>query len=210
MGYSAIAHIGFMLLGLGIGSLEGFVATIIYAIIYMILTLNTFSIILNNGYHYITELSGFSRLSPVLAITLALALLSVAGIPPLAGFYSKYIVLLAAVDAGVYILAMVAIVASVIGGFYYVRIVKLIYFNDSSHYLYKSLLDTVALPTGQLHLPAHRSGAFQTLHMSLPISLILGFTLYLILTILIFPLPLLEFSFPALLPVSPSGVLLYL
>lgn len=124
MAYSAIAHMGFMLMGLGLGTLAGYVATLIYVVIYMVMTLNTFTILLNNGYLYITEFSGLSRLSPVLALTLAIAFLSVAGIPPLAGFYSKYFILLAAVDSGVYLLAVLAIVASVIGGFYYVRVVK--------------------------------------------------------------------------------------
>ena len=124
LAYSAIAHIGFMLMGLGIGTWEGYVATLMYAIIYMIMTLNTFTILLNNGYTYITEFGGLSRFNPVLALTLALAFLSVAGIPPLAGFLSKYIVLLAVVDQGIYLFPLLAIVASVIGGFYYIRVVK--------------------------------------------------------------------------------------
>ena len=122
--YSAIAHVGFMLIGLGIGTLDGFFSSFVYMLLYMIMGLCTFTILLNNGYLYVTEFAGLSRRSPVLALTFSLVLLSIAGIPPLAGFYSKYLVLLAAVDAQVYLLATLAIVASVIGAFYYVRIVK--------------------------------------------------------------------------------------
>lgn len=115
---------GFMLLGLGIGTLESILATFIYVGIYMIMSLNTFSIVLNKGYNYISELSGISRKDPLLALTLGLGFLSIAGIPPLAGFYSKYVVLLATVESGASIGAVIAVLASVIGGFYYVRIVK--------------------------------------------------------------------------------------
>ncbi len=90
----------------------------------MIMSLNTFSIVLNKGYNYISEFSGLSRKDPLLALTLGLGFLSIAGIPPLAGFYSKYIVLLATVEGGANITAVLAVLASVIGGFYYVRIVK--------------------------------------------------------------------------------------
>jgi len=113
-----------MLIGLGIGTLDGFFSSFVYMLLYMIMGLCTFTILLNNGYLYVTEFAGLSRRSPVLALTFSLVLLSIAGIPPLAGFYSKYLVLLAAVDAQVYLLATLAIVASVIGAFYYVRIVK--------------------------------------------------------------------------------------
>ena len=90
----------------------------------MIMSLNTFAIILNKGYNYVSELSGLSRKEPVLALTLGLGFLSVAGIPPLAGFYSKYAVLLSTVEGGLTVVSLLAVLASVIGGFYYVRIVK--------------------------------------------------------------------------------------
>lgn len=115
---------GFMLIGLGAGTMESVVSTFIYMGIYMIMSLNTFAIILNKGYNYVSELSGLSRKEPVLALTLGLGFLSVAGIPPLAGFYSKYAVLLAAVEGGLTVVSLIAVLASVIGGFYYVRIVK--------------------------------------------------------------------------------------
>jgi NADH-quinone oxidoreductase subunit N len=115
---------GFMLLGLGVGTMESITATFIYIGVYMIMSLNTFSIVLNKGYTYVSEFSGISRKDPVLAITLGLGFLSIAGIPPLAGFYSKYAVLLAVVGGGLNTIAIIAVLASVIGGFYYIRVVK--------------------------------------------------------------------------------------
>ena len=115
---------GFMLISLGAGTMESVVATFVYIGIYMLMSLNTFAIILNKGYNYVSELSGLSRKEPVLAITLGIGFLSVAGIPPLAGFYSKYVVLLATVESGLTVVSIIAVLASVIGGFYYVRVVK--------------------------------------------------------------------------------------
>ena len=185
LAYSAIAHMGFMLIGIGIGTIESVIATFIYMGIYMIMSLNTFSIILNKGYNYIYELSGLSRKEPVLAITLGLGFLSIAGIPPLAGFYSKYVVLLATVGGDMNVLALLAVLASVIGGFYYVRIVKWIYFNDSKDFLFYNLYQSIA------------SSHSNTIKLSN--SIIIGITLYLILTLWIYPTPLIDIVFAGVL-----------
>lgn len=182
LAYSAIAHMGFMLIGLGAGTMESVVSTFIYMGIYMIMSLNTFAIILNKGYNYVSELSGLSRKEPVLALTLGLGFLSVAGIPPLAGFYSKYAVLLAAVEGGLTVVSLIAVLASVIGGFYYVRIVKWIYFNDSKDYLYNNIGEVIR----------------KEKKMNGSNAIIIGVTYYLILSLWIYPTPLIEIFFTGL------------
>lgn len=182
LAYSAIAHMGFMLLGIGIGTLESILATFMYMGIYMIMSLNTFTIILNKGYNYISELSGLSRKDPLLALTLGLGFLSIAGIPPLAGFYSKYIVLLATVENGYNIGAIIAVLASVIGSFYYVRIVKWIYFNDSKDYKYNNIGISIS----------------QNLVIKTGNSIIIGITFYFVLSLWIYPTPFIEIFFSGL------------
>lgn len=181
LAYSAISHMGFMLLGLGIGTLESILSTFIYIVIYMIMSLNTFSVILNKGYLYISDLSGLSRNEPLLAFTLGLGFLSIAGIPPLAGFYSKYVVLLATVEGGVNGGALIAVLASVIGGYYYVRIVKWMYFNDSKDFLYKNISSSI----------------ISSSPINLANSIIIGLTLFFVLTLWIFPTPFIELMFSA-------------
>jgi NADH-quinone oxidoreductase subunit N len=123
--YSAIAHMGFMLLGLSTGALSGLLATFIYILIYMVTSFNTFAFLLSlKSPIYISQLAGLSRLNPVLAYTFALSLFSMAGIPPLAGFFSKYLILLSVINNNLYLVALIAIVFSVIGSFYYLRLIK--------------------------------------------------------------------------------------
>jgi NADH-quinone oxidoreductase subunit N len=123
--YSAIAHMGFMLLGLSTGALNGLLATFVYIVIYMITSFNTFAFLLSlNSPQFISQLTGLSRFNPILAFTFALSLFSMAGIPPLAGFFSKYLVLLAAINNNQYFVALIAIIFSVIGSFYYLRLIK--------------------------------------------------------------------------------------
>ena len=123
--YSAIAHMGFMLLGLSTGALNGLLATFVYIVIYMVTSFNTFAFLLSlNSPQFISQLTGLSRFNPLLALTFALSLFSMAGIPPLAGFFSKYLVLLAAINNNQYFVALRAIIFSVIGSFYYLRLIK--------------------------------------------------------------------------------------
>jgi NADH-quinone oxidoreductase subunit N len=123
--YSAIAHMGFMLIGVSTGAINGIMATFIYILIYMVTSLNTFTFILSlNSPIYISQLAGLSRLNPTLAYTFCLTLFSMAGIPPLAGFISKYLILLSAIENNLYFVATLAIVLSVIGSFYYLRLIK--------------------------------------------------------------------------------------
>lgn len=183
LAYSAIAHMGFMLIGLGAGTIESISSTFIYIGIYMIMSLNTFSIVLNKGFTFISEFSGLSRKDPILALTLGLGFLSIAGIPPLAGFYSKYAVLLSTVSSGWYSIAILAVLASVIGGFYYVRVVKWIYFNDSPDFFFFNL--SLSLLSSS--------------PIKLSNSLIIGGTFYLVLTLWIYPTPFIDLIFTGLL-----------
>jgi NADH-quinone oxidoreductase subunit N len=134
MAYSSIGHVGYALVGLAAGSVEGVQGVIVYLAIYLAMTLGTFACILamrRSGHmvEEIDQLSGLSRTSPLMAFMLAMLLFSLAGIPPLAGFFAKFYVFLAAIHAGLYGLAVAGVLLSVVGAYYYLRIVKLIYFD---------------------------------------------------------------------------------
>lgn len=131
LAYSGIGHMGFILFGVAIGSFESIQASLIYMVIYIIMSLCSFSIILalNLSKDLIIEVSGLSRDNPLISLTLAFAFLSIAGIPPLAGFLSKWLILLSGISSGYYLICIVAVISSVIAGVYYVRIVQIIYFQ---------------------------------------------------------------------------------
>jgi len=120
LAYSAISHIGFLLVGLLPNSLLGIHACFVYICLYIVMSFNTFAFVLANFRHgnFITQLSGLSRQNPILAFTFAFTLLSIAGVPPLAGFYSKYLVLLQAVNNEFFGVALIGIICSCIAGFY--------------------------------------------------------------------------------------------
>jgi NADH-quinone oxidoreductase subunit N len=125
---------GFALVGLAAGTVNGVQGVAIYMAIYLVMTLGTFACILcmrRNGQMVedIEELGGLSQSQPLLAFCLAMLLFSLAGIPPLAGFFAKFYVLTAAVEAKLYYVAIIGVIASVVGAFYYLRIVKIIYFD---------------------------------------------------------------------------------
>jgi NADH-quinone oxidoreductase subunit N len=135
MAYSSIGHMGFALVGLAAGTAEGVQGVLIYMSIYVAMTLGTFAVILSmkrDGKYVetIADLSGLSRTHPTMAFLLAMLLFSLAGIPPLAGFFAKFYVFLAAIKAGLYLLAVIGVLASVVGAFYYLTIVKIMYFDE--------------------------------------------------------------------------------
>jgi NADH-quinone oxidoreductase subunit N len=135
MAYSSIGHMGYTLLGLAAGSRLGVEGVLIYLTIYLVTNAGVFSCILlmkRNGtmVETIADLSGLARTQPRLALALATFMLSLAGIPPLAGFFAKFYVFLAAIEAGLYAPAVIGVLASVIGAYYYLRIVKIMYFDD--------------------------------------------------------------------------------
>jgi NADH-quinone oxidoreductase subunit N len=135
MAYSSIGHMGFALIGLAAGSEAGIRGVIIYLAIYLVMTLGSFAAILamrieGKNVENISDLAGLSRTNGLMAFLLAMLMFSLAGIPPLAGFFAKYYVLLAAVDAGLYPLAVVGVLASAVAAYYYLRVVKVMYFDE--------------------------------------------------------------------------------
>jgi len=134
MAYSSIGHMGYALVGLAAGTAEGVQGVIIYLAIYLAMTLGTFACILAMRRHGrmvedIDQLAGLSNTSPMMAFLLAMLLFSLAGIPPLAGFFAKFYVFLAAINSGFYALAVIGVLLSVVGAYYYLRIVKIMYFD---------------------------------------------------------------------------------
>jgi NADH-quinone oxidoreductase subunit N len=135
MAYSSIGHMGYALVGLAAGTAEGVQGVIVYLAIYVAMTLGTFACILamRRGdlmVEEIADLKGLARTKPAMAFFLAMLLFSMAGVPPLAGFFAKFYVFLAAIKAGLYTLAVIGVLASVVGCYYYLMIVKVMYFDE--------------------------------------------------------------------------------
>lgn len=135
MAYSSIGHMGFVLMGLAAGTDTGAQAMLIYLAIYVTMNIGVFAFILNmerdgNAVLDISSLGLYSRNQPARALCFAILMFSLAGLPPLVGFWGKYFVLTAAVEAGLAWLAVAGVIASVIGAFYYLRIVYLMYFGE--------------------------------------------------------------------------------
>jgi len=133
--YSSISHIGYALAGLSAGSNEGIQSSIVYICIYMVMNLGLFSCLLmmkrNDQYfENIDDLSGLSKNHPVLSLSLLVILFSLAGIPPLAGFFAKFYVFKSVIEQSMYFLAIVGLLSTVIAAFYYLRIIKVIYFDE--------------------------------------------------------------------------------
>ncbi|TXR48915.1 NADH-quinone oxidoreductase subunit NuoN [Phyllobacterium endophyticum] len=135
MAYSSISHMGYALVGLSAGTLVGVRGVAIYMLIYLVTTLGTFAFILamrrkDGNVEQIGDLAGLSRTNPIMATILTILMFSLAGIPPLAGFWGKWYTFLAAMQANLYALAIIGIVASVVGAFYYLRIIKIMWFDE--------------------------------------------------------------------------------
>ena len=136
MAYSSIAHMGYALVGLASATAAGVSAVMLYMLIYVLSSLGVFALILalrreGRAVTRIEDLAGFSRTHPLYALCLMILMFSLAGIPPLGGFFGKWYVFSAAVASGHVVLAIIAVLASVIGAFYYIRIVKLMYIDES-------------------------------------------------------------------------------
>lgn len=135
MAYSSIGHMGFCLVGLAANSEAGIRGVIIYMLIYVAMTLGTFAFILamrrdDRQLEEIGDLAGIAHTNPAMATILTILLFSLAGIPPLAGFWAKWYVFLAAINAGLYPLAIIGVVTSVVAAFYYLRIIKIMWFDE--------------------------------------------------------------------------------
>ncbi len=132
--YSSISHVGYTLAGLATGSNDGIQSSIIYITIYIIMNLGLFSCLLmlkrnNEYYEDIEDLSGLSKNHPLLSLSLLLILFSLAGIPPLAGFFAKFYIFKSVLEQSMYFLAIVGLLSTVVAAFYYLKIIKIIYFD---------------------------------------------------------------------------------
>src|ERR1700743_368835 len=135
MAYSSIGHMGFALVGLAAGTAEGAQGVLIYIAIYVAMTLGNFAVILTmkrNGQHVenISDFAGLSRTNPLLAFFFAMLLFSLAGVPPLAGFFGKFYVFVAAINAGLFTLSVLGVVTQVMGTYYSLSIVRVMYFAE--------------------------------------------------------------------------------
>jgi NADH-quinone oxidoreductase subunit N len=142
MAYSSIGHMGFALVGLAAGTTEGVQGVLVYMAIYITMTLGVFAVILSMRRNVgmvesIDQLAGLARTHPTMAFMMAMLLFSMAGVPPLAGFFAKFYVFLAAIKAGLYILAVIGMLASVVGAYYYLAIIKTMYFDDPKEDFYR-------------------------------------------------------------------------
>ena len=169
--YSSIGHIGYALAGLTTGSNEGVQSSIVYITIYIIMNLGLFSCLLmmkrnNKYYEEIEDLSGLSKNHPLLSLSLLIILFSLAGIPPLAGFFAKFYIFTSVLEQSMYSLAVIGLLSTVVAAFYYLRIIKVIYFDKEKN-------------------------KYDTDH-SIWLKFSLTFSTLLILTYFIFPSPLIE------------------
>ncbi|KAA5604767.1 NADH-quinone oxidoreductase subunit NuoN [Roseospira marina] len=135
MAYSSIGHMGFALVGLAAGTADGVRGVLVYLVIYLFMNVGTFAIILamrqqGRPVEGIKDLAGLGRTRPLVAVAMGIFMFSMAGIPPLAGFFAKFYVFMAAVEVGLIWLAILGVLASVVSAFYYLRIVKVMYFDE--------------------------------------------------------------------------------
>jgi NADH-quinone oxidoreductase subunit N len=142
MAYSSIGHVGYALIGLAAGTEEGVRGILIYLAIYLAMNVGTFACILcmrqkDQMVEGVGDLAGLAKTHPGMALLLAGFMFSLAGVPPLAGFFGKFYIFMSAINAGLYTLAVIGVLSSVVGAYYYLRIVKIMYFDDVSEPLAK-------------------------------------------------------------------------
>jgi NADH-quinone oxidoreductase subunit N len=136
LAYSSVGHVGYLLIGLASGTVEGVQGLFIYTLIYIVTSLNAWTFVLSTTYAdregralYFTDLTQLSRINPLLAVSFTAILFSMAGIPPLAGFCAKMYVFVSAMEASLFLLAFLGVMTSVVGAFYYLRFIKIMYFE---------------------------------------------------------------------------------
>ena len=176
--YSGISHMGFILLGIALFNIYGQEASFVYLLIYLFMIIATFSIILISPMknYLLIELSGVIKNNKTVGLTWAILLLSIGGIPPLAGFISKWLLLWTSLNNAFYVGSLVGIICSMVAGAYYLRIVKIVYFQKSSNFIvWENLLNTEISITESL-------------------SIILGVSIYMVLFLIINPNPWILFS----------------
>jgi proton-translocating NADH-quinone oxidoreductase chain N len=147
LAYSSIGHVGYLLVGVSTGTTEGIQGLLVYILLYMVMSLCIWTSLLSLSFRtkegrvkYLTDFVGLSKVNPLLAITIALTMFSMAGVPPLAGFFSKLYVFFAAIDASLYLIVTVGVLTSCIGAYYYLRLVKVMFFEKTNIWtLYKPI-----------------------------------------------------------------------
>jgi len=149
MAYSSIGHVGYGLIGLAVGDQAGIRAVLIYLAIYLAMNAGGFAVILSmrqkgRSLEAIDDLAGLSKTHPLMALSLAIFMFSMAGIPPLAGFWGKWMVFMAAIDRGYIALSVIGVLTSVVGAVYYLRIIKVMYFDEPV----ESIDRVVSVPVG--------------------------------------------------------------
>lgn len=180
LAYSAIGQMGYVLMGLAAGNDEGVQSVFVYLTIYLVMIIGTFGCLLclkgkgHEGVQNIEDLSGIANLHPKIALLLAIFMFSLAGIPPLAGFFAKLYVLKAALSAGLFGLAILGVLTSVVASYYYLKIVKIMYFNDIPEF------------------PGVSYG--QVLMLSMEMKIVLNLCAVIILLFFAFPNPLFEMA----------------
>lgn len=203
LAYSAIGHMGYLTIGFITGSVEGVTAVFIYLFIYMITSIGFFTILLavesalpqsfsrdrRIRLTYITDLALLSKAHPLLAFSAAIILFSMAGIPPLAGFFSKLYLFIAAISSSLYVLATIAVLTSVVGCFYYIRLIKYLYFAASaSQPLAVSSGDSYGYVASSVHDRPHQ------VSLSLTHSIIIAASVFFLVLFIVYPGPLLSLA----------------
>jgi NADH-quinone oxidoreductase subunit N len=135
MAYSSIGHMGYALIGLAVGTPAGVRGVLVYLVVYVFMSAGTFACIIamqrgGRSLERISDLNGLGRTDPALALAMAVFMFSMAGVPPLSGFFGKLYVFLAAVQAGMWTLAIIGVLTSVVGAYYYLRVVKVMFFDE--------------------------------------------------------------------------------
>ncbi len=136
MAYSSIGHMGYALIGLAVGTAEGIRGVLVYMITYVFMSIGVFAVIIamrrrGRSLEQISDLSGLAGTDPMMALVMAIFMFSMAGIPPFSGFFGKLYVFLPAVQSGYWTLAVIGVLTSVVGAFYYLRVIKVMYFDAS-------------------------------------------------------------------------------
>tara|TARA_B100001564_G_scaffold18492_1_gene14110 strand:+ start:1 stop:756 length:756 start_codon:yes stop_codon:yes gene_type:complete len=136
LAYSSISHMGYALAGVATGTISGYTSTIIYITIYIIMNMGTFACLylmkVDGKYtEKIEDLSGLSREKPVFAFSFLILFFSLAGIPPLGGFFAKFFIFMSVIESEMYALAIIGLLTTVISAFYYLKVIKIIYFDDN-------------------------------------------------------------------------------
>ena len=136
MAYSSIGHMGYVLAGIATGTSSGYASSVTYMIIYVTMNIGAFAcmyLMRKNGSYLedINDLSGLSKKQPMLSMAFLVIFFSLAGIPPLAGFFAKFYVFMSVIENEMYTLAIIGLLTTVISAFYYLRIIKIIYFDEA-------------------------------------------------------------------------------